>query len=102
MLRRTRVGPFTSQGAVTLEALRAGPVAPHALLPVEAGLAELPCILLDRDGAAMLRRGQKLLLRGAHAPSEGPAYATCFGTPIAFGVFEGGYFTSTRVFNLGR
>jgi tRNA pseudouridine55 synthase len=103
MLRRTRVGPFTSEGAVTPEALRAGPAEPpQALLPVEAGLAELPCIPLDRDGAAMLRRGQKLLLRGAHAPSEGPAYATCFGTPIAFGVVEGGYFTSTRVFNMAR
>jgi tRNA pseudouridine55 synthase len=102
MLRRSRVGPFTSEGAVTLDALRAGPIAPQALLPVEAGLSELPCILLDHDGAAMLRRGQKLLLRGAHVPDEGPAYATCFGTPIAFGVVEEGYFTSTRVFNLAR
>ena len=102
LLRRTRVGPFTSEGAVTLEALRSAPEAGRALLPVEAGLAELPCIALDRDGAAILRRGQKLLMRGAHAPSEGPAYAACFGTPVAFGMVEGGYFVSTRVFNLAR
>jgi hypothetical protein len=31
---------------------------------------------------------------------QGPAYAECFGTPIAFGVIRDGYFVSTRVFNL--
>ena len=71
-----------------------------ALLPVEAGLAELPRLAIDRTGAATLRRGQKLMLRGADAPVEGPAYAACFGAPIAFGIVEGGYFVSTRVFNL--
>ena len=101
MLRRTRVGPFSSERAVTLERLRDAPeIAAPAMLPIEAGLAELPCVALDRDGAAMLRRGQKLLLRGSHAPAEGAAYAVCFGSPVAFGVVEAGYFVSTRVFNL--
>ncbi len=101
LLRRTRVGPFLSERSVTLEALRAGPdSAPLAMGPLEAGLAELTCIPVDRDGAAILRRGQKLLLRGSHAPGEGPAYVACFGSPIAFGVVESGYFVSTRVFNL--
>ena len=100
-LRRTRVGPFLSEGAVALDRLREAPdIAARAMLPVEAGLAELPCIALDRDGAAILRRGQKLLLRGSRAPAEGPAYAACFGSPVAFGVVEAGYFVSTRVFNL--
>ena len=71
-----------------------------ALQPVEAGLAELPRLAVDRNGAAILRRGQKLLLRGAETPAEGPAYASCFGAPVAFGVIEDGYFVSTRVFNL--
>jgi tRNA pseudouridine55 synthase len=101
LLRRTRVGPFLSERSVTLEALREPPdSAPSAMAPLEAGLAELTCIPVDRDGAAILRRGQKLLLRGARAPGEGPAYAACFGAPIAFGVVEAGYFVSTRVFNL--
>ncbi len=99
-LRRTRVGPFTSDGAATLDDLGEAPK--QALRPVEAGLAELPCVALDRDGAAILRRGQKLLLRGAHAPADGPAYAACFGAAVAFGMVEGGYFVSTRVFNLPR
>src|SRR5260370_496688 len=69
-----------------------------ATLPLQAGLAELPPLPVDRNDAAILRRGQKLLLRGA-VPLEGPAWAACFGTPIAFGVIEDGYFVSTRVFN---
>jgi tRNA pseudouridine55 synthase len=101
LLRRTRVGPFSSDRAITLEELREAPERlRQAMLPVDAGLTELPSIALDRDGAAILRRGQKLLLRGAHAPAEGPAYASCFGAPVAFGVVEAGYFVSTRVFNL--
>ena len=101
LLRRTRVGPFFSEKAVTLDSLRETPdLARQAMLPVEAGLRELTSIALDRDGAAILRRGQKLLLRGSHAPGDGPAYASCFGAPIAFGMVEAGYFVSTRVFNL--
>ncbi|WP_158812659.1 tRNA pseudouridine(55) synthase TruB [Methylocapsa sp. S129] len=100
LLRRTRVGPFWSEGAVTPDSLGEAPDLVRAMLPVEAGLRELPNIALDRDGAAILRRGQKLLLRGSHAPHDGPAYASCFGAPIAFGVVEAGYFVSTRVFNL--
>ena len=71
----------------------------RAILPLQAGLAEIPALPVDRSAAAILRRGQKLLLRGP-APIEGRAYAECFGTPVAFGVVEDGYFVSTRVFNL--
>jgi tRNA pseudouridine55 synthase len=99
-LRRARVGPFRSDEAVTLDELRKTPSVARAMRPVEAALAELPCLAVDRDGAAVLRRGQKLLLRGANVPAEGPVYAACFGAPVAFGVVEAGYFVSTRVFNL--
>jgi len=101
LLRRTRVGPFSAARATTLEAAREEPeTRAAALLTVEAGLSELPRIAVDRHGAGILRRGQKLLLRGADAPDEGPAYATCFGALVAFGVVEDGCFVSTRVFNL--
>jgi tRNA pseudouridine55 synthase len=99
-LRRTRVGPFSADAGVALDRLPDDPeLMARALLPVRAGLAEIPLLAVDRDGAATLRRGQKLLLRGP-APVQGPAYADCFGTPIAFGVIEDGYFVSSRVFNL--
>jgi tRNA pseudouridine55 synthase len=101
VLRRLRVGPFRVAAATGLEEAETSPDARAAALqPVEAGLAELPRLAVDRNGAAILRRGQKLLLRGAETPAEGPAYASCFGAPVAFGVIEDGYFVSTRVFNL--
>jgi tRNA pseudouridine55 synthase len=99
-LRRTRVGPFSADAAIPLDRLPDdADLMARALLPVQAGLAEMPLLPIDRAGAAILRRGQKLLLRGP-APTQGPAYAQCFGTPIAFGVIEDGYFAPTRVFNL--
>ena len=99
-LRRTRVGPFSADTAVELDRLPDDPgLMARALLPLQAGLAEIPLLPVDRASAATLRRGQKLLLRGA-APIQGPAYADCAGTPIAFGVIHEGYFVSSRVFNL--
>jgi tRNA pseudouridine55 synthase len=99
-LRRTRVGPFSADAAVALDRLPDdAELMARALLPVQAGLAEIPLLPIDRAGAATLRRGQKLLLRAA-APMQGLAYAECFGTPIGFGVIRDGYFVSTRVFKL--
>jgi tRNA pseudouridine55 synthase len=99
-LRRTRVGPFSASDAVPLDRLpNDEALMARALQPVQAGLAELPLLSVDRAGASVLRRGQKLLLRGP-APTRGPAYAECFGAPIAFGVIQDGYFAPTRVFNL--
>jgi tRNA pseudouridine55 synthase len=99
-LRRTRVGPFSADAGIPLDRLPDdAELMARAILPLQAGLAEMPVLPIDRSAAAILRRGQKLLLRGA-APTQGRAYAECFGTPIAFGVVEDGYFVSTRVFNL--
>jgi tRNA pseudouridine55 synthase len=99
-LRRTRVGPFSADVAIPLDRLPDdAELMARAIQPLQAGLADLPVLPIDHSAAAVLRRGQKLLLRGA-APTQGRAYAECFGTPIAFGVVEDGYFVSTRVFNL--
>jgi tRNA pseudouridine55 synthase len=99
-LRRTRVGPFSVDSAIPLDRLPDdADLMARAIVPLQAGLAEIPIVPVGRSGAAILRRGQKLLLRGP-APIQGRAYVECFGTPIAFGVVEDGYFVSTRVFNL--
>ncbi len=100
-LRRTRVGPFFETEAAPLAGLLEAPDHAHQdLLNVEAGLSELPCIVLDRNGAARLRRGQSVILRGREAPAEGAAYAVCAGVPIASGLVENGEFQPNRVFNL--
>lgn len=100
-LRRTQVGPFGIDDAVRLADLEdAGANPADSLLGVEAGLMELPCVVVDRNGAARLRRGQSLLLRGRDAPFDGVAYAACGGVPIAFGQVEAGELNPSRVFNL--
>jgi tRNA pseudouridine55 synthase len=98
-LRRTRVGPFDETTAVALADLESNDPSP-ALLPIDAGLAELPDITVDRNSAARLRRGQPVLLRGRDAPMEGPAYATYGGVVVALGTIERGELLPSRVFNL--
>jgi tRNA pseudouridine55 synthase len=97
-LRRTRVGPFGEGDAVPLE--RLGEAAGGVLLCVEAGLMEMPRVMVDRDAAARLRRGQSILLRGRDAPIGGAAYASCGGVVVAVGAVEHGELVPGRVFNL--
>jgi tRNA pseudouridine55 synthase len=101
-LRRTRVGPFSLDDTITWKALEeAGDAAIEALLPVEGGLTELDCVVMNRDAAARIRRGQSVILRGRDAPAEGgPVYATCGGVVVAVGMVEKGEFVPNRVFNL--
>ncbi len=99
-LRRTRVGPFVEEDAYTLDEIENQNMAGEALLSVEAGLAELPCVVVDRDTAARLRRGGSVILRGRDAPHEGVVYAACGGVPVAFGEIVQGALAPARVFNL--
>ena len=101
-LRRTRVGPFTVAEAASVETLRESPEsALTALQPVKAALTLIPEIVLHRDAAARLKRGQSALLRGAGAPIElEAAYATCAGTLVSTGSVQNGEFVPHRVFNL--
>jgi tRNA pseudouridine55 synthase len=97
-LRRTRVGPFTEEDAVTVDdiATEAG-----SLRPVEAALGELPSVAVSRDMATRLMRGQSIILRGREAPLSGKIFATCGGVLVAVGDIERGEFVPHRVFNLG-
>ena len=99
-LRRTRVGPFTEMDAVALADLAEPAHLAQALRPVELGLSEVPCVIVDRTLAARLKRGQSIILRGRDAPLDGMAYAACGGVPVAFGPVEHGELLPHRVFNL--
>ncbi len=95
-LRRTRVGPFFERDSVTFEALeREGRT---LMRPVDAGIAEVPSVIVDRQGAAQLRRGQALVLRGRDAPGDGVIWASCGGVAIAIGTVEQGALHPERVF----
>jgi tRNA pseudouridine55 synthase len=98
-LRRTRVGPFYERDAVLLPDLDDEQIRAEALYGVEAGLKEVPRIVVDSGAAARLRRGQPVLLRGRDAPFEGAAYAACGGRIVAIGAIEKGELIPGRVFN---
>ena len=107
-LRRTQVGPFHEDDAVTMEELRqvAEQDGPDALmryvLPVEAALDDIPALMVTPSDAATLNRGQAVLIRGRDAPIlSGPMYAICKGRIVALGEVEKGALKPTRVFNLG-
>lgn len=109
-LRRTRVGGFPVEEAVSLETILSLRDCPDPLnelrsflRPIAGALADLPQVVIDRQAAERLRRGQAALLRGRDAPIlEGEAYATCFGELVAIGEIEAGMFQPNRVFRAGR
>ena len=99
-LRRIRVGPFIDSDAYTLDEIENKNMAHEALLSVDAGLSALPCVKVDRETAARLRRGGAVILRGQDAPHSGVVYAACGGVPVAFGEIIDGALAPSRVFNL--
>jgi tRNA pseudouridine55 synthase len=109
-LRRTAVGGFTEEDAITLEELErlrqsdaAYKEMADALLPVETALDDIPALAVNRAEAARLLNGQPVLLRGRDAPTfQGTVSVTTDGALIALGEIERGELHPRRVFNLDR
>jgi len=104
-LRRTRVGPFGEENAVSLATLERLTPDREALLaalePVEIALRDIPALAISAADAARLRRGQPVLLRGRDAPIlAGTVYATRRGTLVAVGEVNEGELKPRRIFNL--
>ncbi|WP_245944901.1 tRNA pseudouridine(55) synthase TruB [Pelagibacterium lacus] len=99
-LHRARVGGFTDADAISLDAVEAveGPARDALLLPVAAGLAELPEIVIDARQAVTLRLGNPVLLTGRDAPVQlDAAWASLKGEAVALGMVENGQFKPRRV-----
>lgn len=97
-LHRAAVGSFTDARAVTLEALEASTNRDALLLPVSAGLANLPELRLDPDQANAIRHGNPVLLTGANAPLWiDAAWVSFAGKALALGKVEAGHFKPDRV-----
>ncbi len=83
MLRRTRAGPFSLERAITLdkfEALVQGAQLEQVLLPLMAGLDDIPALAIDPEQAAALRQGRRLF---GHPATPG-TYLACLGPgPVA-------------------
>ncbi len=100
MLRRLRAGPFDLSGAISLDKLNAvGQGAPleHALLPLEAGLVDIPALTLDPEQARAVRQGR--VLTGLPL-DDGLHWARLGAVPVALVELSGGSLSVVRGFNI--
>lgn len=100
MLRRTRAGPFGLARAISLDKLNAigqGAALERILLPLEAGLDDIPALPLDPEQARAVRQGRVLT---GQAFSDGLYLAQSAGIPVALVRIDGGDARVVRGFNL--
>ncbi|MBV2360102.1 tRNA pseudouridine(55) synthase TruB [Thalassococcus sp. CAU 1522] len=102
-LRRIWSGPFTAEDGITLdtvEALARTPELDARLLPLEAGLTDLPELPATPEGADRLRHGNPGMVIAADVDYGDAAWASFEGKPLAVGRFKAGELHPDRVFNL--
>ncbi len=109
-LRRTAVGPFTEEMAISLDNLEAlGHSAPLVsyLLPVETALADIPALALTEAEARCLRHGQpvSVLPVASRSPLKNirqgaVVCAMAGGKPVALAKISGGEIRPLRVLNM--
>lgn len=100
MLRRTKAGPFTLDGAISLDSLAELAMArglEKALLPLAAGLDDIPALPVTPDQARSLRQGRKVI---GIAAQPGLHLATEDSVPVALVEFGGPELRVVRGFNL--
>jgi tRNA pseudouridine55 synthase len=99
-LRRTKAGPFLESQAISLDNLeeaakRAG--LEYLLLPLEAGLDDIPALHLDQTSAQAVRQGRVL----SDMPQSSGLYLAKLGSvPVALMEISDGTATVVRGFNL--
>jgi tRNA pseudouridine55 synthase len=100
MLRRTRAGPFTLEQAISLDKLgqaAKGRTLEQALLPLTAGLDDIPALPVTPDQAGALRQGRKVI---GIAAQPGLHLATDASVPVALVELSEGELRVVRGFNL--
>ena len=100
MLRRTRAGPFGLEQAISLDKLAEFAKArtlDGAVLPLNAGLDDIPALPVDPDQASLLRHGQRL----TGTPATPGLYLAVDGDrPVALVEVSAGDIRVVRGFNL--
>jgi tRNA pseudouridine55 synthase len=100
MLRRLKAGPFTLDSAISLDKLaelaRARSLE-QALLPLTAGLDDIPALPVTPDQARALREGRKAV---GTAAQHGLHLATDESVPVALVEADGGELRVVRGFNM--
>jgi tRNA pseudouridine55 synthase len=100
MLRRIKAGPFTLESAISLDKLAEAAkdrALEQFLLPLRAGLDDIPAHFLTPDQAGLLRQGQVL---AGTALEDGQYFACLEETPIALVEAQAGLVRVVRGFNL--
>ncbi|MCT8001091.1 tRNA pseudouridine(55) synthase TruB [Sphingomonas sanguinis] len=100
MLRRIKAGPFTLAPAISLDKLNEMGQArtlEQILLPLRAGLDDIPALALDPDQAGALRQGRVL---AGIAVDDGQYFAMLGDTPVALVEALEGNVRVVRGFNL--
>ncbi|KWV90825.1 tRNA pseudouridine(55) synthase TruB [Erythrobacter sp. YT30] len=99
-LRRTKAGPFLESQAISLDKLnqigRGAPLS-DLLLPLEAGLDDIPALSLSQTDAQAVRKGRVL---SGMPQSPGLYCAMLDSVPVALMQIEGGTAKVVRGFNL--
>jgi tRNA pseudouridine55 synthase len=97
-LRRTRVGRFGVEGAVTVDELEDPARVEGALIPPAAALSHLPTVTVDAAGARALAHGGAVTAPAA-TPAEGPvAIRSADGALLAVGERAGEQLRPRKVF----
>ncbi|WP_294354293.1 tRNA pseudouridine(55) synthase TruB [uncultured Sphingomonas sp.] len=99
-LHRVKAGPFALQQAITLDNLDAAAKAftlEPLLLPLRAGLDDIPAFPLTPDQAGALRQGRVL---DGIAADDGLVFALSGDTPVALAEVEANQLRVVRGFNL--
>lgn len=102
-LRRVWSGPFDLAQAVPferIEALARMPEIDDLLLPVEAGLGDLPRADVSQVAAERLRHGNPAEVIATDADYGDTAWAAHRGRALAIGTYRAGTFHPSRVLNL--
>ena len=99
-LRRTKAGPFLQDQAISLDLMEEtakGRGLEPLLLPLEAGLDDIPALHLDQTSAQAVRQGRVL----SDMPQSSGLYLAKLGTvPVALMEITDGMATVVRGFNL--
>ncbi|MCZ8368888.1 MAG: tRNA pseudouridine(55) synthase TruB [Porphyrobacter sp.] len=99
-LRRTKAGPFTQEQAISLDNLEEAAKRAsleYLLLPLEAGLDDIPALTLDQTSAQAVRQGRVL---SGMPQSSGLYLAKLGAVPVALMEISDGTATVVRGFNL--
>lgn len=102
-LRRVWSGPFELEDAVTLdevERLARQPEIEDLLLPLEAGLTDLPELAATAEGAMRMKNGNPGMVIASDVEYGDTAWASYQGQPVAVGVYKAGELHPSRVFQL--